>query len=439
MHNVEMPAGTPRTGSPSSRRFAPFAFLASCWLLLPVLTLHGAFALGKGKRIDLPAEMRVAALFRPHGATWDPTAALERCEAGNFDIEPMPESHPHVAPSGPHFEDLGFLYFGNLSSPYRVVLDELSRTGADCGLIETARGMVMVRRMMEYPAAVHPGSEVYQREIERQQRIEFHSVEVNGSVAGVVEGSGAELGHDPRDEMALLSGGVFWAGSTEEQIDERVEYFIRYVGPHIGPADRERYTDELLHPVQVAPFAIDRTEVTVDQFRVFVSATGFATEPEAIDGDIPNNWPVTFVNLKDATNYCRWLGKRLPTAAEWEFAARGGESRRFPWGDSYPDGTRANFRDARCDRPWRTPDHDDGFAVRAPVGSFPAGATPEGLFDMAGNVREWCADLIHDGRAMVKSGGYENAYDDMLPADVRANEWDMRAPDIGFRCAADAG
>ena len=389
------------------------------------------------ERIELPAEMRVAALFRPESGPWDPQAALKRCEADDFTQESLPEFHPHVAPAGPHYVDLGFLYYGNLTSPYREVLTEMSENDTKCALMETGWGTAVVRRMMEYPPTIRPPSEreAYRHRVGRERVIASLSADVNGPTDGVVPGAGAAQG----TPMVPMREGLYWVGSTDAEIDERVEYFNRYVAEHIGPGTRDRYIDEIQRPVQVAPFAIERTEVTVDQWRAFVEATGYPAHAKSVAADQTGDWPVTWVSVKDATNYCRWVGRRLPTADEWEFAARGPDSRRFPWGETYPDGTRANFCDASCEHPWGTPDHDDGHTFRAPVGSFPAGATPEGLLDMAGNAREWCSDLVHDGRAMVKSGGYANAYEDMIPADVRANEWWLQAPDIGFRCVADLG
>ncbi len=386
--------------------------------------------------VGLPAEMRAAVLHLAEDA--DQEAALRRCTDDDFSQEPLPEFHPHAAPAEPHYVDLGFLYFEGLDEPYRSLLGQMSREDAKCALLDVPAGTMVVRRMMEYAPGGRPAAEreAYRQRVGRAQVVADLAAEVFAPAEGIEAGAGAT--DPPGQGMVPIAGGVAWLGSTEEAIDHRVELFARYVAPHVGPPDRERYTDELLRPVQVAPFLIDRTEVTVRQYGKFAAATGQEAKDNYAFGKNPGAWPMVYVSLRDAALFCHWRGKRLPTAAEWELAARGKEGRRYPWGDEDPDGTRANFCDRLCNQNWATPDHDDGERHKAEVGSYPAGATPEGVLDMAGNVREWCADLLPDGRALVKGGGYHNAYDDMTAADVRANEWWLREHDIGFRCAMDA-
>ena len=106
--------------------------------------------------------------------------------------------------------------------------------------------------------------------------------------------------------------------------------------------------------------------------------------------------PINCIDWTQAGSFCRYRGGRLPREAEWELAARGSSPRTFPWGDEPPDHTRLNVCGIECSKEWpgHGPMHqgDDGFPQTAPVGSFPAGASPFGLLDAAGNVWEWTAD-----------------------------------------------
>ncbi|RYZ30808.1 MAG: hypothetical protein EOO10_01510 [Chitinophagaceae bacterium] len=234
------------------------------------------------------------------------------------------------------------------------------------------------------------------------------------------------------------------------------------------------------HQVSIDSFEMGRHEITVSQFRQFIDETNYRTTAERNQSSLvftgiewkpaSVNWrydtqgnpidstrdslPVVHVSWIDANEYCQWLSQktgknyRLPTEAEWEYAARGMDHRVYPWGDRLDAGHYANFADRRTTLAWRDPKIDDGWAETAPVGSYPRGASPFGIEDMSGNVYEWCLDFFDayrarnrvnprgpmDGTKRVYRGGSWRSRAASLRASARAfNAPEYSSNDVGFR------
>ena len=236
-------------------------------------------------------------------------------------------------------------------------------------------------------------------------------------------------------------------GSTPAEIDRAV-YLCEKGGGREDECARSIFSDERLRIVTLAPFELDRTEVTNAAFAEFGEATGHKStaEERGYSWDItrcrPCSWrsprpnrlardhpqdPVVHVSWSDARAYCKWRGSRLPTEDEWEYTARGSERRTYPWGEGW-DASRLR-------------DTDSSGVGLEPVGSHPTGATPDDIQDLAGSVWEWTATTSGEGEHRIFKGG---SWMDRIPAYFRSAAFSQDAPDyssisLGFRCARDLG
>ena len=171
-------------------------------------------------------------------------------------------------------------------------------------------------------------------------------------------------------------------------------------------------------------FYIDRTEITVAQFRKYQPKYD---EKPFVDGKECPNCPAMGINWIQASQYCRWAGKRLPREEEWEAAARGDTHYPYPWGEIFLP-QRSNL--------WG---QEDGHLFSAPVGSFQLGASPSGVMDMTGNVWEWVdskkAKQLNPKTRIVKGGGW-TSYKEQARISFRNHvDLQMKNPTFGFRCA----
>lgn len=198
---------------------------------------------------------------------------------------------------------------------------------------------------------------------------------------------------NPKDgaEMVWVPAGEFQMGSPQEEIDWAFEEARAAIG---DLAMRDWFDDEgPQHTVKTTRgFWMYRHEVTNAQFRKFKkSHKSGARERQNLDGE---KQPAVRVSWTDARNYCNSVGAALPSEAQWEYACRAGTQTRFFWGDDMSQVAEyANVPDLAAQnvwRDWKVFDANDGYAVTAPVCSFKPNAF--GLFDMIGNVNEWCAD-----------------------------------------------
>lgn len=233
--------------------------------------------------------------------------------------------------------------------------------------------------------------------------------------------------------LVCVPGGTFWMGAAEKDLEAK---------PYEKPQ----------HEVLLDAYWIDQTEVTNRQYAQCVAAgackplveTRSNTRLSYYGSSLYEDYPVIYIGWEQANAYCAWAGRRLPTEAEWEKAARGPDGRTYPWGN-YANGSYANY------------DYTDGGGDTRRVGSYPNGASPYGALDMAGNVWEWTADWFDENaysqyagaeapvvnprgpesgeHRVVRGGAFRGDYV-IIRTSMRGNlDPNTQADYFGFRCA----
>jgi formylglycine-generating enzyme required for sulfatase activity len=221
------------------------------------------------------------------------------------------------------------------------------------------------------------------------------------------------------------------------------EFVMGSEAPDAGPTERP------VTKVTLSRFYMSRHLVTNADYEQFDPSHSRKRAPGAGE-----RHPVVYVSSLDAIKFCQWLGTRerkkyrLPTEAEWEYAARGTDGRRYPWGNYENRGDLANFADRNTVFAWSDREIDDGYPESSPVGAFPFGASPFGIEDMAGNVWEWCLDYFEPYRGVAKvnprgptsgakrvyrGGSWKSRFNSLRATTRSSNVPNYSCNDLGFR------
>jgi len=265
-------------------------------------------------------------------------------------------------------------------------------------------------------------------------------------------------------------------GSTWYQVKDGMMMVYVPAGEFLMGSENGEIEEQPVHAVYLDAYWIDQTEVSNNQFSVFIEQTGYKThaekigvswdymqEAKGVDWQHPrgsdtnilglDDHPVVHISWSDAKAYCEWAGRRLPTEAEWEKAASWDDALQsqqiYPWGNDFGS-EQANFCDINCIYSHKNRNYNDGYANTSPIGSYESGKSFYGLYDMGGNVWEWVSDWYD-----VYPGGDENASElfGQTHRVLRGGSWDhdgyyprsayrygadplYTSDHVGFRCAS---
>ncbi len=232
--------------------------------------------------------------------------------------------------------------------------------------------------------------------------------------------------------MVLISEGLYVMGSHKSLIELNPGDLFNTDRHALGP-------ENPAHNVEIDSFYIDTHEVSHGNYMEFVK-TNKVRKPLFWNNPNFNNYkqPVVGISWQEAQSYCTWKGGRLPTEAEWEKASRGRRSVDYPWGNEPPDNTKLNF--------------NQEIKKTTPVGSYEAGKSDYGVYDLAGNISEWIYDwhlaefyLFSPKRnptgpqkgqyKVIRGGNWRNNAEDVKMVYRNATIPSIRKKTLGFRCA----
>lgn len=239
----------------------------------------------------------------------------------------------------------------------------------------------------------------------------------------------SSMAPDPAEGTVRIPAGDFQFGATDTQL----AFYIKqstFRFPGMEQKLRQLFITPP-RPVQLRDYSIDQFEVTNEQYRNFVRATGYRPASSA---DYLKHWsgltsypdwaatfPVVWISQADAQVYCKWRGGRLPTEEEWEKAARGADGRYFPWGNVFPTAETANFNTSKPE----------------PAGNRPGDKSPYEVYDMGGNVSEITSSTLNEGgqvRIVVRGGSFRGTAREMLGYQRGLAPSDTRSDSLGCRC-----